>query len=542
MKLYTSRDIKIAEEYAINELKVPSILLMEHAARGVYEEILKVFPKPQKYNFLILYGEGNNGGDALCLARMLALKSCKIKIVEVLGPPKTSDSKLQMKFLKETIKKKNHDGGDFSEVKFLNPSDALACINEKTIVIDGVFGTGFDKREKTELSNKVIGLFAKLKNANYVFSIDIPSGLDANTGELAKWAIHADCTVSFIYPKIGLFVAPGALNTGKVKIKSLLFPKGPSLETQYELITPKLVRSFLNPLKRKTDSHKGTYGHVAIIAPQKGMEGAATMVALAALRSGAGLTTILGLDEDEENLRRRMRDLIPEAIIAKVDTLKTSSVAKQFEKFDCVVVGPGFGIKNKDKLKKIIKVIDKPLVLDADALNIISADLELFNIIKTKTNVILTPHPGEMNRLFSSFVDIQNQRLNVLEGFLEQHSPNCPCIILKGYRSMLGLLQDPENKQNKQKNMQDGGKQKYKIFINTTGGPALSKGGSGDVLSGMIAAFCAQGLKIWQAGILAIFLHGLCADVLVEKKETEFDILPTDLIDEISRGIKCLIS
>ncbi len=156
--------------------------------------------------------------------------------------------------------------------------------------------------------------------------------------------------------------------------------------------------------------------------------------------------------------------------------------------------------------------------------------------------MILTPHPGEMLRLFPEENDIQSQRLNVLENFLEKYSPSLPPILLKGYRSMLGVLQNTQNiQESMQQSMQDGGSPKYKIFVNPTGGPALSKGGSGDALSGMIAAFCAQGLALWQAGILATFLHGLCADVLVKKRGTEFDILPTDVIDEISEAVKCLI-
>ena len=543
MKLYTSEHSKMAERYAMDTLGVPSVLLMEHAARGVYEEILRVFPKPNNYKFLVLYGPGNNGGDALCLARMLLLRFCSVNMVEVLGPPQTLDGGLQMKFLLETIKNadetiKNADGGEYHKVNFLNSSNVLTYIDKDTIVIDGVFGTGFNHKKNTEMSREVFELFTTLKKSKYIFSIDVPSGLDSDTGELAEWAVSSDCTVSFIYPKVGLFVSPGSINSGKIKMKSLFFPKEEgAFDTKHELITPKLIRKLLEPVKRKRDSHKGTYGHVAILAPQEGMEGAVALSALAALKSGAGLITVLALDEEEGALRRRMTNLIPEVIIRKI---KTDELDSAFEKFDSVLAGPGLGVKNADKFKKIIKAIDKPLVLDADALNIISEDLEIFNIIKTKSNIILTPHPGEMLRLFPETLDVQSKRLQVLESFLKKHLPNVPCILLKGYRSMLGVLQTEIDK----KDLQDEGKLKqkyeYKIFINPTGGPSLSKGGSGDVLSGMIASFCSQGLQIWQAGILATYLHGLSGDIIAKKRGTEFDTLPTEIINGIGEAVQCL--
>ncbi|MCX6112449.1 MAG: NAD(P)H-hydrate dehydratase, partial [Proteobacteria bacterium] len=251
-----------------------------------------------------------------------------------------------------------------------------------------------------------------------------------------------------------------------------------------------------------------------------GMEGAVAMSAMAALKSGAGLVTVVAINETTELLRQRMPILTPEIMISsiKVDDKTGSELMDDFKKFNSVVIGPGFGKKRKTVLKKILEHVELPLVIDADALNLISDNPDIFDIVKGK-DAILTPHPGEMSRMLPEIKDVQDHRLRALEKYVKGQKF---CLLLKGYRSMLGRG--------------DG-----HVLINYTGNPSLSKGGSGDVLSGLIASFNAQGLEIWKAGALGMYIHGLCADRLVmEDKNSDFGILPTDIINELGPVIKCL--
>ena len=512
MKIYTSQHSKEADKYAIEQMGIPSVVLMEHASRGVFEEIVARFPNVHLNNFLVLYGTGNNGGDALSVSRMLLFAGCKVNIVEAVGAPKTPDSQLQMEMLLKTAHGKDN-------LKQIAKSEVSKHINDNTIVIDGVFGTGFKVESTKSLDSDLIKLFKDIRKAPYVISVDVPSGVDSDTGEVAPGAIEADCTISFIFPKVGLFIAPASMHAGDVIVKPLFFPVK-HIKTNYELITEHFARELIEPLKRTANSHKGTYGHVAIISPDKGMEGAVAMSAMAALRSGAGLVTVIAVNETTDLLRQRMSMLTPEIMVSgiKIDDKTGPELMDDFKKFNSLVIGPGFGKTRKAILKKILEHITIPMVIDADALNLIAEDHDLFDIMKKK-EAILTPHPGEMSRLVPQSKDIQEHRLRALEEYVKGQKF---CVLLKGYRSMLGLG--------------DG-----RVFINYTGNPSLSKGGSGDVLSGLIASFSAQGLEIWKAGVLGMYVHGLCADRLVtEEKNSDFGILPTDIINELGTVIRCL--
>ncbi|MCX6112448.1 MAG: NAD(P)H-hydrate epimerase, partial [Proteobacteria bacterium] len=219
------------------------------------------FPNVLLNNFIVLYGTGNNGGDALSIARMLLFAGCKVSIIEAVGSPKTPDTKLQFDMLLKTALGRDN-------LKQITTSDVSKYINDNTIIIDGVFGTGFKIEPSKPLDKDLVKLFKDVKKAPYVFSIDVPSGVDADTGEVAPGAIEADCTISFIFPKVGLFIAPASIHAGDVIVKPLFFPIK-HINTNYELITEHFARELIAPLKRQPNTHKGTYGHVAIISPDK---------------------------------------------------------------------------------------------------------------------------------------------------------------------------------------------------------------------------------------------------------------------------------
>lgn len=502
MKLFTSTNANTVDHNAINKLSVPLSTLMEHASRGVYEELAVRFWPLNNVDFVVLCGSGNNGGDALCTSRMLLLDGANVSVFLMNGLPKTKESKAQLLILKKT----------FPKLKFIDGKKTLEIkkrITKNTVVIDGVFGTGFSC--KKQIPKHIKNAFEISKKAMFKLSIDVPSGLDVDTGELANDAFSADLSVSFALPKLGLYTAPGALNAGHVIVKSL-FVGVPELKTNYELLTEKTVRGIIKPICRTLNSHKGKYGHLAIIAPQKGMEGAVAMCACAALRAGTGLVSVIAIDETKEALRKRMPMLESEVMIT---TLK--EVQSSFKNFSAVVVGPGFGKTRKKELKLIIEKCTVPMVIDADAINLIAEDKTILTLLRKKDKAILTPHPGEMARLCkTSSEKVQSSRLLVLEKFCKGAKFS---LLLKGFRS---LLYTP----------------KGSIFINVTGGPALAKGGSGDVLSGIIASFLAQGLKPCDAGALGMFVHGACSDKILEEKQgANFTMLPTDVIEKLGEVI-----
>jgi ADP-dependent NAD(P)H-hydrate dehydratase / NAD(P)H-hydrate epimerase len=500
MKLYTAMQTRAVDTLAIKKIGIPSLVLMEHAAKGVLEELELRFCSLCAHRFVVLYGTGNNGGDALVVARMLLLKGAEVIIVEALAKPTSSDCEKEMKILLETDK--------FTRgLKKIKPEQVSKYIDDATIVIDGVFGTGFKRNSK--VSPKIKKLFEVVSEAPYVVAIDVPSGVDVDTGVAEEWALTADLTVTFALPKVGLYVSPGAVHSGEVVVKDLYTFAGQEF-TPYELLDENNVRNLFWHLCRKKESHKGSYGHVLIMSPELGFEGAITLCATAALKSGAGLVSIAAINENAQSLRKRMPKLPPEIMVKDFDI-------KTLNKYSVVVVGPGYGKKRKKELKEILKNVKGPLVLDADALNIISEDKELLSLVSKNKEAILTPHPGEMARL-ANVKDVQIQRLNVLKLFVMQHEVN---VILKGYMSLVASREG-------------------KVFVNPTGNPGLSKGGSGDVLSGMIAAFCAQGLSVVDAGLLGTYIHGLCADMLVDDGVSVLTITPTDIIEEIGNALKCL--
>jgi NAD(P)H-hydrate epimerase len=486
MKLYKIKDILNSENYAIKKLKIPGIVLMEHAARSVLEEIEKEYGLNHK--FIVVYGPGNNGGDALALSRMLFLKNANIKIYSALGSPKTKEAKQELSIVKKL---------KIKEIK----NDILKSIDSKTIVIDGVFGIGFNK----EIPTKLIKLFESFKKAKAVVSIDVPSGLNIDNGELSKGAVISNLTVSFILPKLGLYTSPGAINAGKVVTKDI-FTKDLQIKTNYELIDKDLINSIFKKLKRKNNTHKGSFGHVGVVKGD--MNGAAILSTKAALSVGAGLVSII-LDNKISKDIKTVKNLDDEVM-----------VKSDLSSFDVIVIGPGLGTgKDKElflsKVLELAKTNKTKILIDADAINIISKNKKL--IKKLNKNCILTPHPGEFSRLVNIPNNlIQEKRLSVLENFMKDKNFT---IVLKGFRSLI-------NSNNF-------------TYINNTGGPHLSKAGTGDVLSGIIASLWAQGLSSTEASILGVYLHGLTADRLLEEK-SELSIKASDIILKLEEVLKCI--
>lgn len=476
MKLYKSLDLKKIENYGIKELKIPSIVLMEHAASSSLE-FIKSKVELKNSTFTIILGAGNNAGDGLSLARMLFTEGTKVFLLKCFENFTSKKAKLEFEILSK-----------ISEINFCN----IDSIPENSYIIDAVYGIGF----KGTLPKNVQEVFNFVNSKCLtVFSLDLPSGLNPDTGEISENIIKANYTISFILPKIGLYTAPGALYAGKVIVKGLHFPFIEP-ESKINFIDDRLIKNIFIKLKRKEDTHKKNFGNIGIYVSKIGMEGSVSLAAEACLRAGAGLVNIVSLDED--NFHNRFNNISKEIIFNRCSL-------EDLNKYTVLLIGPGFDKSKAKILFKIIKNFKNKLILDADALNLIAENKNI-NILKRK-EVIITPHPGEMARLLN-VETVQQNRLQFLSEF---NYKNKLTVVLKGYRT---LVCDKEQN----------------VYVNSTGNPALSKAGTGDVLAGIISAFWGQNLSSIESSILGVYIHGLIADELV-KNISELSITAQDIID-----------
>ena len=495
LKLYLKKDIKELESYLIEDLGVSSLILMEHAARSVYDEITKNLDI-KKEHFILATGQGNNGGDAYALARMLILKGANVSVFEALGEPQSPDALIEKELLLKT-----------ADIKFIKEKD-LDEIIENSVLVDGVFGVGFHG----VLTPQIQQLFATLNKSKYTLSIDVPSGIDIDTGIVSDGSIVADITVSFFVAKQGLYSSPASYYAGKVIVKDLFLPTK-YLKASSELVNKEKIKNILSKMyPRPKGANKGTFGKVGIVVASKGLEGATTICALGALKAGAGLVSILTQERTVSEVRETSN--FPVDLI-----IEDASLDSAYAKYDVIIIGPG--LKNRkiflNRLVDFALKEDKVLVFDADALNIASNQPELLSKMR-KLRSVFTPHPKEMARLNATTVEnIQNNRLGFAKQFAEGSKM---LLVLKGANTII-----VDNN--------------LKTYINPFDVPSLSTAGSGDFLSGLIAGFIAQGLSIKEASLLAVYLHSK-AGAMYSEKYPDFTMTISKLEKYFVKAIKSL--
>ena len=367
------------------------------------------------------------------------------------------------------------------------------------------------------MAAKVIERINELKAARV--AVDLPSGLNADTGAVEGPCVKADYTVTMCLPKRGLLLYPGAEYCGEVIVADIGFPKKAIEEqgVQVELITEELARSLLPP--RPGSAHKGSFGHVLVVAGSVGLTGAAALASLSALRAGAGMVT-LALPESlndlmEVKLTEVMTLPLPETP-ARTISIKAIDRIKEFlEKATVLAIGPGLSREPEtmEFVRRLCGEIEKPTVVDADGLNALAAERE--SLKSLGPNFVLTPHPGEMSRLTGmSVAEIESDRIETARGFASEHGVT---LVLKGAPT---IVASPDGK----------------AFINSTGNPGLATAGSGDVLTGLIAGLMAQGMKPTDAAVAAVYFHGLAADRLIEEgKTSQRGLISGDLIEMCGR-------
>ena len=488
--ILNSEEMKRYDDNTIHKIGIPSMVLMEKAAMAVVEE-LEDF---DLNNILIVCGSGNNGGDGAAIARILHLQGKKVTILFAGSVEKcTEETRQQLQIAKNC------------GVRMVVEADW----SRYTLVLDAMFGIG--------LSRDVTGHFAEIiqemnDSALPIVAVDIPSGISADTGKVLGHAVMAKKTVAFAFKKVGHVLYPGTEYAGEVKVKDIGITEASFFGDYPEIHTYTSSDLSMVP-KRKPYSNKGSYGKVLVIGGSSNMNGAAYLSAKSAYRMGAGLVYVYTL----ENNRDIMQTLLPEAILKTYDIDQVEHIAllELLEKVDVAIVGPGMGITKHTKhlLEMVLVNADVPLIVDADALNIIAEMPELLE--KHPQPLIITPHLKEMSRITGEAVsDISQNLIETAQNYAAQENVIC---VLKDARTVVAT----------------GGGHTY---INQSGCNAMATGGSGDVLTGAIGGLIAQGAEIDAAARLGVYIHGLAGEKAAQKLGN-YAVIASDIADCISEAI-----
>ncbi len=516
MILVTAGEMQAMDRRTIEDFGIPGMVLMENAGRGATRFLLEQFPDLEKKKVGVIAGRGNNGGDGFVIARCLKQKGVHVQVYLLAKAKKVQgDALTNLGFLKPL---------DVPVVEIPDEASFLKIKSEMAgldMWIDAILGTGLKSAVKGYFKTIIEYINALNKP---VFAVDMPSGLNSDTGQSCGACIQATATATFAFAKTGHMVYPGADFTGKLDIVDIGIPPHivSAVNPRQFLITQRLMQSYLRP--RPAEAHKGTAGHLLVIAGSTGKTGAAAMTSISALRAGAGLVT-LGIAESlnpvlESQMLEAMTVLLPESSRGVLGDSAFSEIHQELPGKKCIAIGPGVGQANETKklVRRIILASQIPIVIDADGINNLVGEL---NCLKnTKAPIILTPHPGEMARLLETGVSqVQQNRINCARKFAIDYGVH---LVLKGARTVIAHP--------------DGG-----VFVNPTGNAGMASGGMGDVLTGIIAGLVAQGLNPEAATCAGVYLHGAAADCLADKMGP-FGYLAGDVMNAIPGEIKKIMS
>ena len=488
MKIVTAREMRNIDRVAAEKYNVPGVVLMENAGRAVAEGAVRLLGDARGKKTFIVCGGGNNGGDGFVAARWLHNSGVRVKVFLAADRSNLKGhAALHFDILERM-------GLEYLELT--NPRDlekARITIGFADLVVDALLGTGF-QGEMSELYRECVDMMNS--SGRPILAVDIPSGVNADTGDIPYLAVKSAGTVTLGLPKPGLYLYPGANCAGEVEVAPIGLPV--ELLTGSELrqtLTTREVAATLLP-RRFPDAHKGSCGHVLAVAGSRGLSGAAFLTAQGALRAGAGLVTI-GVPDSilaimETKTTEAMTLELPETLAGGLGADAVRVIRDFAVRASVVLVGPGLGRQEEtmESVREIIQTVERPLVLDADGLYALIGHLEFLAALEVLA--ILTPHPGEMARLTGLTVqEVQADRIGVARRFAIEWGN---IVVLKGARTIVAFP--------------DGA-----VFLNPTGNSGMAAGGMGDVLAGVIAALIAQGLSSHDAAVLGVYLHGLAGDL-----------------------------
>jgi len=490
MLVVSGTEMKKIEEYAINTIKLPSVTLMERAALSLCNFLMENYSDDKK--ILVVAGVGNNGADGIAVARMLKVAGRKVAVY-IIG----DESKSTPEF---ALQKEIYDNLDGEYVSMWEEFDAY------DVIVDGIFGIGL-KREITGKYREIIECINNLQRE--VVSIDVPSGVDSDTGNIMGIAVKANHTITFSNAKIGLLLAPGNTYAGRVSIANIGIPSI-AYEGNCNTITY-MDKTELSMPGRDANGNKGTFGKILIIAGSMNMSGAAYLCAKAAYRMGSGLVKIVTCNENREVLQK----MLPEAILFTYNGLENIDISNEINWADSIVIGPGIG-KSQSAVSLVEQVLnsDKKIVIDADGLNIISEHIYLKD--KLNNNVIITPHIGEMARLtMKSIYEVKNNIISIAEEFANKYNIT---VVLKDARTVVACGVTG------------------KKYINTSGNDGMATAGSGDVLAGIMGSLYARDNSAFNSAINAVYLHGVAGDIAATRLGNA-GVMASDIAESVNETL-----
>ncbi|HBQ85493.1 MAG TPA: bifunctional ADP-dependent NAD(P)H-hydrate dehydratase/NAD(P)H-hydrate epimerase [Syntrophomonas sp.] len=513
MKLLKAEEMKRIDKKASTDYEIPSLILMENAGLRTVEVIDEMLAPTAGKTVVIIAGKGNNGGDGLVVARHLINAGATVDVF-MLGEADrmTPDAGTNYRIL---AKMTDRIYPLFTEEHLDRLMLSLLVCD---IIVDAMYGIGF-KGVLGDFDARVVKMMNWCKAP--VVAVDIPSGVEADTGKVHGEAVKARQTVTFALPKIGMVVEPGKDYAGTLTVADISIPRSllESPELTTNLITEAMIKPYL--YTRAPETHKGTYGHALIIGGSLGMTGAVRMSSFAALRIGAGLVTaavplsalpIAAADMEVMTtpLAETENSAIALEALPVIENLLTAA--------SVCTIGPGMSRYPEAGavLRFVLEKAGSPVVIDADGLNALGGEAHILK--NRQVPIVLTPHPGEMARLINRTIEeIQADRMQIARQFAVEYGV---CLVLKGNKTIVAT---PSGE----------------VFVNITGNPGMATAGSGDVLSGMIAGLIAQGLKTRDAAITAVYLHGLAGDYAAGEKGQR-GIVAGDILNTIPYILKQL--
>lgn len=489
MKLVTAKEMKALDVQAQTDYAMPGILLMDNAAQAVAEAVHEALTALEGERVVIFCGGGNNGGDGLGAARWLQSYGVSVRafVVGAALDAVQGDAALELAMFTKA-------GG---RVEALSTEDdwvlAELAASKADVLVDALLGTGFHG----ELEGDVLRACELLnKSEKYILAVDVPTGVNADNGAVSENAVRADHTVTMALVKTGLLLYPGREYCGDIELADISMPVKLVEEYQSDKyrLTDEIVRELL-PL-RKANAHKGDAGRVVICAGSPGYTGAAALASDAAVKAGAGLVSLYTPLSSRDVLAIKLTEVMVHGLLERMPGIlgggAASDVASSAEAADVLAIGPGLGTSEstQEAVRTILQKITTPVVIDADALTALAGHTEILAAMQAQK--VLTPHPGEMARLTGlEIAEIEADRINIAKKYAEQWQA---IVVLKGAPTVISCPNGT-------------------VYVNSTGNSSLATGGSGDVLTGIIAGLAAQEISLQEAAICGVYLHGLAAEL-----------------------------
>jgi len=517
MKIVTADQMQGIENQAVAR-GISLEMLMENAGRAVATQVSQVLPSVIGKRVLVLVGPGNNGGDGLVAGRYLRDWGAKVDIC-LCAPRAQNDKNLKSAIQRGIPIIHAYEGGNLAEFGI--------AISSADVIIDALFGIGKIRPIEgifKEVLQKV-SLVKGRKSKPVLVAVDLPSGLNSDTGEVDPSCPYADITVTFGFPKVGLFNFPGAEKVGKLIIADIGIPQDLAQDINVELITEQWVREALP--QRPLNAHKGSFGKVLVVAGSINYIGAAYLACMGAARVGAGLVTLATASSLQPILASKLTEItyipLPEAKTGVLGSKAISTLQLELGNYDVLLLGCGLG-QHPETVEFIKSLLTDSsqlsavscLILDADAVNTLAQIPEWWR--KLKRDAILTPHPGEMARLLGiSAKEVQESRLSITQRSAREWGKT---VVLKGANTIVAVPSEAAK-------------------VNNAANPALASAGTGDVLSGVIAGLAAQGFSLFHAAACGVYLHSRAGGIVAEELG-DAGVIATDLLPALPRVIKAL--